>query len=243
MKTQPSSDGMPRAHKFFLLSLGVDMKTFSLMVLCALLSTQQALGEPLCQRFSMQGEVKGKESFFRPIGMGLSFRMEPSTESGGWIFEIGPTSPREGEWSSYIYILTPPFRGRHLTMLDTSYGTLAQEAAGKEPRDFEFLLNRSDAPKAKAALDQILWPNNDTAQDDGLAVLGSLPKGEGVLRVLDADIVPGTAVPGADPVHAFYGMIKRMTFNVQLVVPQKFVLAGGLRGAPAACPDTKARLQ
>lgn len=221
--------------------MGTKAKVLSVAVLLMLAcpwAVPSAFGAELCQQFAFSGQVKGRQSFFRPIGMGLSFRMLPSTTVGGWSFEIGPTHPNKGEFDMYIYAVTPPYRGRLATMLDTQYATLAQDAV-KGGSDFWFLLHRADGPRASAALDQVLWPDSGAAQDKAMHVLAALAKGHGELRIVAADIVPGTAKPGTVDPHAFYGAIKRIAFNVQLVVPKSFVPAPGLRAAPATCPDSK----
>jgi hypothetical protein len=211
-----------------------------LAMLMSAAAVQAAAGEA-CQRLAFLGEVKGKESFVHALGMELAFRMEP-TDMHGWQFEIGPAHLGKGEWAQYVYIVTPPYRSRAATALDTSYGTLAQEAFVKgQPSKFWFMLNRADAPRAKAALDRVLWPTTEKEEEQGLAVLRALPKGEGTFTVTDADIVPGTGTRDTlDPEHAFWGEIRRIAFSVELVVPQSFVPAAGLNASPAPCPDRKA---
>jgi len=210
------------------------------IVLVSLAASQPVIAAPQCQHFAFSGEVKDRSSFHRTMGMGLSFRMEPSTEEGGWIFEIGPTIPKKGELDKYIYTLNPPWRGRHLTMLDTTYATLAQDAVAKRSFDFWFLLNRKDSSRALGALDQILWPETDTAQDESLALLGSLPMGQGIFRILDSDVIPGTARPEDDPAHAFFGAVLRIAFTVEFVVPPDFKPAKGLHSETVACPESGA---
>ncbi len=211
-----------------------------LAVLVSFTPGQAAAGEA-CQRLAFSGEVKGKESFVRELGMGLAFRMEP-TDMHGWQFEIGPSHPQKGEWAQYVYIVNPPYRGHPITALDTSYGTLAQQAFVKgRPFTFWFMLNRADAPRATAAVDRVLWPASEKEEEQGLALLRRLPKGQGTLTITDADVVPGTATQDAtDPEHAFWGEIRRIAFTMELVVPQSFVPADGLRVGRAPCPDPKA---
>ena len=210
----------------------------SLIILLSLVASQSATAAPQCLHFAFNGEVKGQESLHQAIGMELSFRMVPSTETDGWTFEIGPDNPQKEEWDQYIYILTPPWRGRHTTMLDTAYATLAQDAVKKFPHDFWFVLKRKDSSRAYSALEQILWPKTDNAQDAGLDLLGTLPMGHGVLKILDSDIVPGTARPGDDPAHAFYGKVRRIAFSVEFAVPHDFEPARGLSSETGVCPAT-----
>lgn len=210
------------------------------IILISLMVSQPLFAAPQCRHFTFSGEVKGRSSFHRSMGMGLSFRVEPTTEEGGWAFEIGPTTPKKEEWDQYIYTLNPPWRGQHLTMLDTTYATLAQDVVAKQSIDFWFLLNRKDSSRASDAISQILWPSTDTAQDESLALLGSLPMGQGVFRITDSDVIPGTARPEDDPAHAFFGAVLRIVFTVEFVVPPDFKPANGLHFDLVACPKPDA---
>lgn len=208
-----------------------------------LIEMQPVIAATQCKHFSIKGAVKEKATFNQEIGMELSFRMEPTTYDG-WIFEIGPTAPRKGEWNNYIYTLNPPYRGRHLTMLDTSYGTLAQNAVVKHSSiDFWFLSNRKDSARASEALDKLLWPNTDTAQDENLAILGSLPMGLGKLNILDSVVTPGTAKPVDDPEHAFFGIVKSILFEADFYVSTNFKPAKGLQIEYVVCPKPRAWLK
>jgi hypothetical protein len=203
----------------------------------AMLCVSPCLAAPsVCQRVSFTAEVKAEGSYRADIGMGLTFRIEPSGDQSGWQFEIGPTRPQPGEWDAYVYTLTPPWRGRHTTMLDTSYATPAQEAAAPRAHDFWFLLRRSDAANAKAALDGVLWPKADDAQDHALKRLGDLPKGAGELTVLAADIDSGSTTSDSSESDAL-GHIHRIAFRVELTLPDSFVPARNLSRETAPCPD------
>jgi hypothetical protein len=193
-----------------------------------------------CQRISFTGEVKAQNSFRADIGMGLAFRIEPSGDESGWQFEIGPTRSRPDEWDAYIYTLTPPWRGRHTTMLDTSYATPAQEAAATRSHDFWFLLRQSDAANAKATLDDVLWPKADGAQDRALKRLGDFAMGTGELTVLGADIEPGSAASGASSEPESFGHVHRISFRVVLTLPTSFVTARTVSKEAVPCPDPNA---
>jgi hypothetical protein len=207
-----------------------------------LFEMQPVVAANQCKHFSVKGDVKEGSEFNQEIGMDLSFRMEPSNWDG-WTFEIGPTNPSKDEWNNYIYTLNPPYRGRHLTMLDTSYGILAQDAVKQSSIDFWFLSNRKASSRAKEALDKILWPNTDTAQDESLTILGSLPMGQGNLKILDSDVTPGTAKPEDDPEHAFFGSVKSIMFKVDFYVSANFKPAKGLYIEYVACPKHNAWLK
>lgn len=211
------------------------------LAFAALLCANPCLAAPsMCQRTSFIGEVKAQDSFRADIGLGLTFRVEPSGDESGWQFEIGPTRAQPDEWDAYIYTLTPPWRGRHTTMLDTSYATPAQEAVGTRSHDFWFLLRQSDAAKAKAALDDVLWPKTDDAQDKALKRLGEFPMGTGELTVLGADIEPASAASGSSSEPESFGHVHRISFRVALTLPESFVPARTVSKETVPCPDPRA---
>ncbi|RNF83205.1 hypothetical protein [Montanilutibacter psychrotolerans] len=216
---------------------------FVVSVLALMLFAGPCLGAPsACQRISFHGEVVGQDAFRVNLGMGLTFRLEPSGDESGWEFEIGPTQSRSDEWDAYIYTLTPPWRGRHATMLNTSYATPARQAATGAQRHFWFLLRRADAPAAKAALDDVLWPKTDEAQESALMQLGDLPRGSGELTILAADIEPGLAVSNPSELEPL-GRIHRLAFRVALTLPEGFSPAATLAKDVAPCPDPHAWAQ
>ena len=177
--------------------------------------------EPLCHRVSFQGEVKDGQSFHAAIGVGLSFRMEP-TDSAGWQFEIGPTIPTKNEWDKYVYTLTSPWRRHNITFLDTSYGVLAQDAVQKGTYEFRFLANRADAALASATLTDILWPTSTAGEERSIARLGRFAEGDGKLEILSADVDPGAPVLRASGTVGHYGVVHRIAFRVELNVPSSF---------------------
>src|SRR5512136_243124 len=98
------------------------MKQIIFLVLGAALFAQSVQAKDSCQSFRFPGEVRGGESFRQVIGTEASFFVDPSGAPGsGWRFEIGSTSSGQTEDPDYVYLVTPPYRGRHITMIDTSY--------------------------------------------------------------------------------------------------------------------------
>lgn len=192
----------------------------------------------ICHEVTFSGEVSGDQTYRRPIGMGLAFRMiEALDDHWGWTYEIGPTDPAEGAFDSYIYALNPPYRGRNITNLSIEYATLAQDAVAKEPLQFWFLVSQADGVAAGDALNDILWPRSSEASTLALAKLGTLKKGKGSLQVTDADFRPGSALPGEVSPDADYGAIYRIAFTVRLTVPTDFRLAPDLVAKEVSCPD------
>jgi len=198
-----------------------------------------------CRSFSIAGEIAAGETFKHAIGAELSFQLEPSgaVGEGGWTFEIGPTAQRmkadyQPEFSQYIYALTPPYRFGNTRYVDTSYGTNARDAVADTPRPFWFLVRRNDGEIASAALNQVLWPQqDDAAQDHGLAVLAALPRGQGRFYILDSRITPGTAVSFSGDERAdAYGAIHWLKFRVDLIVPASFAVLPKLKPRRGRCP-------
>lgn len=192
---------------------------------------------PACKQFTLTGEVHAGDTWRRPIGGGLVFEMLPS-DTSGWRFGIRPARPRPGDKMDYIYLMTLPLRGQHVTMLDTSYGTPAQDVVAYGRRPFAFLLRPQDAPRAGKLLDRLLWPLPQDGFDDTgrtLRRLQALPAGTGELRITSSHIERGRATAGSEAPEADFGRLHRLAFRVTLVVPAAAPVAPGLRTQPAAC--------
>lgn len=214
-------------------------------LMAVLLAVPGATTAAQCRSFSIAGELAAGETFTRAISPELSFRLEPSgaVEGGGWTFEIGPMEPRtalgsQPEFSQYVYALTPPYRFGNTRHVDTSYGTNARDAVADTPRPFWFLVRRTDGEAASAALNQVLWPQQDDgAQDRGLAALAALPRGQGQFRILDSRIRPGTAISFSGDERAdAYGAIHWLKFRVDLIVPASFAVLPKLKSRTGRCP-------
>lgn len=225
-----------------LASLGLTrpmVRQFALLLLAALLARCGASVAGPCRELTLDAVVSGNAEYRKDIGMGLQFRLVRDEDYHGWEFEIGSTAPTKEGLDRFVYALTPPWRGRHTTMLHTAYGTSAQDAVAPEPHVFWFLVGRDDAEIASRALDNILWPPSDAAHEQALNKLGSLPKGAGLLRVVSAEVeparnpvVPATAEPD-------FGKVLALHVEVALVVPANFRPAPGMRVRSAACPNLK----
>lgn len=205
----------------------------------ALLVSLPCGAAPACHRATFSGEVSGEQTFRRALGMGLAFRMEPLDNHWGWTYEIGPIDPAEGELDSYIYPPNPPYRGRNITNLSIEYATPAQDAVAKTPLEYWFMVSRNESVVAGNALDAILWPRADGAQESALTRLGALKMGKGTLQVTDADFRAGVSRPGEVSPGADFGAIYRIAFTVSLTVPEDFRLEPDLKIEEAVCPDSR----
>jgi hypothetical protein len=201
-------------------------------------STTFAQKTDKCTQIRFEGELSSGQKFRREIGNGLSFRIDPWEGNSGWEFEIGPGSPAPNEWDQYAYVLTPPYRNSNAQQVNTGWGVMAQDAVRK-PRHFQFLISRADAPKARAAIEQVLWPKSEQQQQTALQELGQLQHGSGDFRILDSKITPGTPVPGySNCEDGHCGEIHWIRIQVTLVVPRSFTPARGLQIAGARCPGS-----
>ena len=190
-----------------------------------------------CSLITFGGELKSGSSFTREIGNGLTFRLDPWQDEGGWEFEIGPAAPKQGEWDQYVYVLTPPYRNSSAREVNTGWGITAQDAVARR-RQFWFLLSRAEAPQAEAAIEKVLWPKSDQDEATALRLLAGLQRGSGEFKILDSHITRGTPVPGySDCQEGKCGRIHWIKFQVTLVVPSSFMPAKGLQATPTRCPD------
>lgn len=226
------------------------MKHIIFLIIGAVLLAQSVQAKDSCQSFSFSGKVQGKESFRQVVGTEASFFVDPSDGTGGgWSFEIGPTLAGRIRDRDYIFLVTPPYRGLHITMIYPAYGMAAQYIAAKGDRDFWFLFTRQDAEKARAAVDQLLWKHADS--EGYLAPFASLPMGKGIFRIVDPEFTPGTAkefepippellkhgYPDRATLEAFYGVVKGIVFEVELVVPADYAIPNSFHPHPAKCPE------
>ena len=231
------------------------MKQIIFLVIGAALFAHSVQAADPCQSFRFSGEVRGGEAFRQVIGAEVSFIVDPSGGSGGgWSFEIGPTSSGQIEGYGYIRLVTPPYRGLHITMIYPTYAMAAQYHASKDDRDFWFLFTRQDAEKARAAVDQLIFSGSTRSLEESLDQLAALPMGKGIFRIVGSDITPGTArenepippelldgYPDRATIEALYGVVKRIVFEVELVVPPDYAIPKSFRPRPANCPEQWAR--
>lgn len=209
-----------------------------------LLLATSAHAEGACKALSATVEVSGSQSIRRPIGAGLALRLDRVEDAKGWSFEIGPEKAAGEQAGDFVYLLTPPWRGRHVTMLDTSYATPAQDVNDSTPRSFWFLLDARKAPAASHALAAVLWSSAQMSQEQALAALSRLPRGLGNLRVLEAEVVPAqgavAASASASEEAPDFGAVRRLRVAFTLVVPTTFQANPDWSVRPARCPAPKA---
>ena len=220
-------------------------------VLAVFVSTLSAAAQSAvtCQRFSFSGRVEGDQAFQQSIGDDLAFFLLPSGAPGaGWHFEVGMPGDKS---PLYVYYVTLPYRGRHPTYLDTSYGTPAQYAVMKGDRDFWFVLDGPTAKAAVYAVGQLIFSGSTQSEEQSLGQLNDACKGKGVFRIVNSTFQPGTitedgtSIPGEYLRNGYpdkailktlYGRILGITFEVEMIVPSNFKVSSSLHVTRATCP-------
>lgn len=202
-----------------------------------------------CQRFTFYGTVEGKQAFHKTIGKDLVFSLDPTgAAGGGWTFEVGAPDDKD---PLYVYYVTPPYRGRNTTYLDTSYGTPAQLAVRQNDSDFWFVLDRHGAETARYAVEQLIFSGASQSTQRSLTQLSAVRKGKGDFRILSSSFVPGIITKAGTPLpgqylrngypdkatlEKLYGKIQGIKFSVEMTVPANFKLPPSLHATNAACP-------
>ncbi|GAA0745913.1 hypothetical protein LRH25_11375 [Ideonella azotifigens] len=219
-------------------------------VACDLASQSASAAAPAmgCKAFGFSGAVSSHHEFRRVIGPEAIFVMVPSKGvSGGWQMEVRPPDrlqPPDDELE-YIYPLNRPYRNRNDSYLDLSYGGFqAQDAVYKGlKREFWFNYTVKDGKKASWSVRQLIFSAPVQSQETSVAQLGALPMGRATLSITSADVIPGIG-PSPDSGKSAAnlseeqrnGVIKRIAFQMRLVVPDGYVVPPEFAVRPAACP-------
>lgn len=232
------------------------MRALIAATLAAASAAEPARADDACLSFRFAGEVRGEQPFQQSIGADLLFFLDPVDAAGrGWAYEIGPASSSTPADRQMIYLVTPPYRGRLVTSIDTSYAWPAQDAAAPGEHNFWFLIRAADVEVAGHAVRQLIFSGATQTTEESLAQLAALPMGRGTFRIVDSDFKPGTAkwgevippellehgYPDVAILESLYGVIERIAFEVELVVPSNYPAPPDLRPRSASCPEPWAR--
>jgi hypothetical protein len=188
----------------------------------------------------LAGEVSRGESFERPIGHGLVFRLA-SAAGGvdtGWDIEIVPEPVRgakegardaQGEFSA---IATPPYHFYNERYIEAIYDVTAEEAVGINPREFWFVESADDEKAAAAAVDATIYTSDPERRDkDAEARARKIALGSGDVRILKSRITKGKG-------NGDLGAIEWIRFEVHIQFSPGAKLGDVLFGAnePATRP-------
>ncbi len=143
-----------------------------------------------CLRAVVEGEVRAGEGFRRSFGGGLDFALEPI--ASGWVIRVLPTVGRRPA-EDYAELATPPYRSVSPLLLSTDFSFRAQDAVGWNPRRFRFAASAAAFARLEGMYRRVTEGKGAPAGEEGrLAELAS-EQPEGVLEIVDAGLVAGTA--------------------------------------------------
>lgn len=201
-----------------------------------------------CSVVVVEGEVRAGEEFRAAALAGVEVRLEPVP--GGWLLRVTPTAHADEDWAE---MATPPYRSVTPLLVSTDYSFRAQDAVGWNPRRFRFAASGAAYGQMRG-----LRQAMEAGAADKAAKLAEMASGQpgGVLVILDAHLVPGTAdqtraaamVAGhfAGTAHELeqpasgsptpLGQLTWMRFRVSLELPRGAKAAPGRRAGPGkAC--------
>jgi hypothetical protein len=145
----------------------------------------------MCEAVSIQGEVSAGQAYERALGGGLEVWLQPI--ASGWILRVIPVQgPRDG-WD-YAQVATPPYHAVTPLSISTDFGFRAQDAIGWNPRRFRFAPDKA-AYGRMLELERRLEAGGTTPSPELERAMAGLVASapEGVFRIVDARLVPGTA--------------------------------------------------
>ena len=158
-------------------------------------------GVPACRTEVVEGTVEAGQPFVRPIGNGLLLALQPIR--AGWIVRVVPASTRPADvgqpgFHDYAELASPPYQSVTPLSVSTDFAFRSQDAVGWNPRRFRFADSAASYARLLAAyeaFEQAGTPGSGTAASSLAAEVARTS--EGVLTILDAKLVPGTADQGA----------------------------------------------
>jgi hypothetical protein len=142
-----------------------------------------------CLQAVIEGDVKAGQGFEREFAPGLKFLLEPLTQGSGWIVRVLPVGQSRGA-HDFAELATPPYRSVTPLAVSTDFSFRAQDAVAWNPRRFRYAQNAEAARKLEALYPGVM-ANDATASTKAAELTTEQP--EGVLQILNAVIVPGTA--------------------------------------------------
>jgi hypothetical protein len=184
---------------------GIAAQGFSAAVaLCVMVATSAAPGigdtTPMgavpdsVPHVSFNGRVGSGGRMERALPGGLRFRLVPQAGSrdattSGWRIQVIGADTLE----DYAAIATPPYHGVndlgidawHFRNKDNTGSNDGSVSAPQDLREFRFVTDTASYRREAAALDIVLWPGDrpGAVRDSAMAVLDSMPTGEGRLEI------------------------------------------------------------
>ena len=184
---------------------------------------------PTCHSISFRHEILFEETFEKPIGGNLKFRLYPirlgpKGELDGWRMEV---VPEQAPTNDFIYPVNPPLRFNGVQIFGANHNEDAKASLGY-PHLVRFLLRQEDFERLKTPLQNALWPYNapdpDRAGPDYLDLLKTVPTGQLTVTVLSYETLLDK------------DSLRTMGFRAEITAPADFPLAPQLNPTPASCP-------
>jgi len=142
-----------------------------------------------CRRAVIEGEVRAGQYFERRLGNGLEAMLEPL--ASGWILRVLPYGEARGP-HDYAELATPPYQSVNPLLISTDFSFRAQDAVGWNPRRFRYAASAGEFRRLSLAYAEYEKSGGTAVAEAKLAGLAARTP-EGVLRILDARLVPGSA--------------------------------------------------
>jgi hypothetical protein len=112
--------------------------------------------------------------------------------ASGWILRVLPAGVPRGA-HDYAELATPPYRSVNPLLISTDFSFRAQDAIAWNPRQFRYAANATEFSRLSTAYGEYQRsPESGRAAEANLGALAARQP-EGVLEILDARLVPGTA--------------------------------------------------
>ena len=110
--------------------------------------------------FHFSGRVESRGTFQKDIPGGLRFRLVPTTTYPGavegWTMQVSPAADHPRECDDSVRVVMQPYLDYSARLIDTSFGTTAEEAVKYSPREFAFVLNCSACRQEAERVDRLL---------------------------------------------------------------------------------------
>lgn len=138
-----------------------------------------------CRVVALEGEVRAGQGFQVPALAGVDIVLQPM--ASGWVLRVVPGAHAGEDWAE---MATPPYRSLTPLAVSTDWSFRAQDAVGWNPRRFRFAANQAVFAELRSLREAVEAGHGGKV--GALAELASRQPG-GVLEILDAHLVPGTA--------------------------------------------------
>lgn len=138
-----------------------------------------------CSVVVIEGEVRAGEGFRTAALAGVELRFQPV--AAGWVLRVVPMAHAGEDWAE---MATPPYRSVTPLLVSTDFSFRAQDTVGWNPRRFRFAASEATFIELRA-----LRQAMEAGATEKVGLLAELAsrQPEGVLKILDARLVPGTA--------------------------------------------------